>query len=44
MEVAGQERLIIEVFSKATSHDEAAESPGIGKATLWRRCRELGIN
>ena len=39
-----EKRQIIEVLSKASSRGEAAEMLGISKTTLWRRCKELGIN
>ena len=38
-----EKRQIIEVLARAKSRKEAAEILGISKTTLWRRCRELGL-
>ena len=39
-----QKRQIIEVLSRASSRKEAAEMLGISKTTLWRKCKEFGLN
>ena len=39
-----QKRQIIDVLSRASSRKEAAGMLGISKTTLWRRCRELGLD
>ena len=39
-----QKRQIVEVLSRTSSRREAAEMLGISKTTLWRRCKELGLN
>ena len=39
-----QKRQIIEVLSRTSSRKEAAEMLGISKTTLWRKCKELGLN
>ena len=38
-----QKRQIIEVLARAKSRKEAAEILGISKTTLWRKCKELGL-
>jgi len=38
-----QKRQITEVLSRAKSRKEAAEMLGISKTTLWRKCKELGL-
>lgn len=38
-----QRRQIAEVLAKTGSKKEAAEILGISKTTLWRKCRELGL-
>ncbi|MBQ9299400.1 MAG: sigma 54-interacting transcriptional regulator [Clostridia bacterium] len=38
-----QKRQIMEVLSRAKSRKEAAEMLGISKTTLWRKCKELGL-
>ena len=38
-----QKRQISEVLSRAKSRKEAAEMLGISKTTLWRKCKELGL-
>ena len=37
-------RQILEALAGTSSRKEAAERLGISKTTLWRRCRELGLN
>ena len=39
-----QRRQIVEVLSRSSSRKEAAEKLGISKTTLWRKCKELGLN
>ncbi len=39
-----QRRQIIEVLSRTSSRKKAAELLGISKTTLWRKCKELGLN
>lgn len=39
-----QKRQILEVLSRASSRKEAAEMLGISKTTLWRKCKELGVD
>ncbi|MEA4928436.1 MAG: sigma 54-interacting transcriptional regulator [Candidatus Limiplasma sp.] len=39
-----QKRQIIEVFSRASSRREAAAMLGISTTTLWRKCKEFGLN
>ncbi len=39
-----QKRQILEVLSRASSRKEAAEILGISKTTLWRKCKELGLD
>ena len=38
-----QKRQIMEVLSRSKSRKEAAETLGISKTTLWRKCKELGL-
>ena len=38
-----QRRQIVEVLSHSKSRKEAAEILGISKTTLWRKCKEMGI-
>ena len=38
-----QKRQIREVLSRAKSRKEAAEILGISKTTLWRKCKEMGL-
>jgi len=38
-----QKRQITEVLARAKSRKEAAEMLGISKTTLWRKCKELGL-
>ena len=38
-----QKRQIAEVLSRAKNRKEAAEMLGISKTTLWRKCKELGL-
>ena len=38
-----QKRQIIEVLARSKSRREAAETLGISKTTLWRKCKELGL-
>lgn len=38
-----QKRQILEVLSRSKSRREAAETLGISKTTLWRKCKEMGI-
>ena len=38
-----QRRQIEEVLARASSRKEAAEMLGISKTTLWRKCKELGL-
>ncbi len=38
-----ERRQIEEVLSKAKSKKEAAEMLGLSKTTLWRKCKELGL-
>ena len=38
-----QRRQIAEVLAKTGSKKEAAQILGISKTTLWRKCRELGL-
>lgn len=39
-----QKRQIMEVLARTSSRKEAAEMLGISKTTLWRKCKELGLN
>ena len=39
-----QKRQIAEVLSRCKSRREAAEMLGISKTTLWRKCKEFGLN
>ena len=39
-----QKRQIMEVLARAQSRKEAAEMLGISKTTLWRKCKELGLD
>jgi len=39
-----QKRQITEVLARAKSRKEAAEILGISKTTLWRKCKELGLD
>jgi transcriptional regulator with PAS, ATPase and Fis domain len=39
-----QKRQIVEVLSRTSSRKEAAELLGISKTTLWRKCKEFGLN
>ena len=38
-----EKRQILEVLSRTKSRKEAAEILGISKTTLWRKCKELGL-
>lgn len=38
-----QKRQIMEVLAHSKSRKEAAEMLGISKTTLWRKCKELGL-
>ena len=38
-----QKRQIMDVLARASSRKEAAEMLGISKTTLWRKCKELGL-
>ena len=38
-----QKRQIMEVLARSKSRKEAAEALGISKTTLWRKCKELGL-
>lgn len=38
-----QKRQIAEALSRASSRKEAAEMLGISKSTLWRKCKEMGL-
>ncbi|MBQ8617501.1 MAG: sigma 54-interacting transcriptional regulator [Clostridia bacterium] len=38
-----QKRQIIEVLARTSSRKEAAEILGISKTTLWRKCKEFGL-
>lgn len=38
-----QKRQIMEVLARAQSRKEAAAMLGISKTTLWRKCKELGL-
>lgn len=38
-----QKRQIIEVLARTSSRKEAAEMLGISKTTLWRKCKEFGL-
>ena len=38
-----QKRQIMDVLARASSRKEAAEILGISKTTLWRKCKELGL-
>lgn len=38
-----QRRQIMDAISRASSRKEAAEMLGISKTTLWRKCKELGL-
>ena len=38
-----QRRQILDAISRASSRKEAAEMLGISKTTLWRKCKELGL-
>ena len=39
-----ERRRILEVLANTSSRKAAAEALGISKTTLWRRCRELGLD
>ena len=39
-----QKRQIMDVLARAQSRKEAAEILGISKTTLWRKCKELGLD
>lgn len=39
-----QKRQIIEVLSRTSSRKEAAAVLGISKTTLWRKCKEFGLD
>lgn len=39
-----QKRQVVEVLSRTSSRKEAAEMLGISKTTLWRKCKEFGLN
>lgn len=39
-----QRRQIMEVLARASSRKEAAELLGISKTTLWRKCKEFGLD
>ena len=39
-----QMRQIAEVLSRTSSRKEASEILGISKSTLWRKCKEYGLN
>ena len=38
-----QKRQIAEALARASSRKEAAEMLGISKSTLWRKCKEMGL-
>ena len=38
-----QKRQIAEALSRASSRKEAAEMLGISKSTLWRKCKDMGL-
>ena len=38
-----QKRQIVEVLARSKSRKEAAEILGISKTTLWRKCKEMGL-
>ena len=39
-----EKQQILEVLAHSASRREAAEKLGISKTTLWRKCREFGLN
>ena len=39
-----ERRQIEEVLAHASSRKEAADLLGISKTTLWRKCKELGLD
>lgn len=39
-----QKRQIMEVLARTSSRKEAAEILGISKTTLWRKCKEFGLD
>ena len=39
-----QKRQIMDVLARAQSRKEAAEILGLSKTTLWRKCKEFGLD